>query len=64
MRQLDRVRTSSHTSLYLPDALIVRNIFNKFFIVKRIPGVSQELIYIVSPSTIIHVNQLYRNNKT
>ena len=29
------------------------------FIVKRIPGVSQEFIYNVSPSTIFHVNQLY-----
>ena len=37
----------SHTSLCLPDdALIVRSIYiEKRFIVKRIPGVSQEFIY-------------------
>ena len=33
--------------------------YRKFFIVKRIPVVSQEkFIYNVSPSTIIHVNQI------
>ena len=52
----------SHTSLNVPDALIVRNIYIEkklfYFIVKSIPGVSQEFIYNVPPSTIIHFNQL------
>ena len=49
------------TSLCPTDvALIVRTYIETklCFIVKRLPGVSQEFIYNVSPSTIIHVSEL------